>query len=212
MNTFRVKNFEKFQHYKDRSPPWIKLYNELLEDYAFSKISDSSKWHLVAIWLLASRSGNKLPYDAKWIQGRINASEKVNLEALVEAGFILLDQPLQTSEQGAITVLAECLSRERGETEEKYSPKALLNADFDEWWTVYPRKEAKEDARAAYLKARRGIDASTLWQAAKAYAAKPGREPKFTKLPATWLNKGCWADEKEIAPSKPVVTPFAIGG
>jgi DNA-binding NarL/FixJ family response regulator len=34
-NGYSVKNFERFQHYKDRSPPWIKLYNELLDDYEF---------------------------------------------------------------------------------------------------------------------------------------------------------------------------------
>ena len=37
-----------FQHYKDRSAPWIKLYNELLDDYRFAVLPDASKWHLVA--------------------------------------------------------------------------------------------------------------------------------------------------------------------
>src|SRR5690606_19747530 len=32
-----VKNFERFQHYKDRNPPWIKLYNDLLDDYEFGR-------------------------------------------------------------------------------------------------------------------------------------------------------------------------------
>src|SRR5687768_18068275 len=52
-------NFESFQHYKDRAPPWIKLYNELLDDYEFGQLPDASKMHLVAIWLLASRSDRK---------------------------------------------------------------------------------------------------------------------------------------------------------
>ncbi len=66
MPTFSVKNFERFQHYKDRSPPWIKLYNELLDDYGFGRLPDASKMHLVAIWLLASRNDNKIPHDAEW--------------------------------------------------------------------------------------------------------------------------------------------------
>ena len=53
MNYLRVKNWEKFQHYKDRTPPWIKLYRDLLNDYEFSCLQDASKAHLMLIWLLA---------------------------------------------------------------------------------------------------------------------------------------------------------------
>src|SRR2546422_566349 len=86
---FMIKNFEKYQHYKDRSPPWIKLYNDILEDYEFGCLQDASKLHLILIWLLASRSNNKLPYDAEWISRRINAVSKVNLDALHKSGFII---------------------------------------------------------------------------------------------------------------------------
>ncbi len=119
MRTFSVKNFEKFQHYKDRAPPWIKLYNELLDDYDFACLQDASKMHLIAIWLLASRSANKIPYDPEWISKRINATDPVDLAALQQAGFIIVDQELQGSEQVASNALAECLPRERGETEKK---------------------------------------------------------------------------------------------
>src|SRR6185437_9734687 len=90
--TFSVRNFERFQHYKDRSPPWIKLYNELLDDYRFAVLPDASKWHLVAIWLLASRSDNEIPADTKWIAGHIGATEQVDLTPLQEAGFIVANQ------------------------------------------------------------------------------------------------------------------------
>ena len=124
--TFHVRNFDRFQHYKDRAPPWIKLYNELLDDYEFSCLQDASKLHLILIWLLASRSDNKLPYDPAWLARRINASEPVDLDALVSAGFIVVDQPLQSVEQVASNTLADCKQvaipeREReteGETEE----------------------------------------------------------------------------------------------
>lgn len=91
--TFSVKNFEKFQHYKDRSPPWIRLYNSLLDDYEFGRLPDASKAHLLAIWLLASRYENKIPYDPEWVSRRINATEPVDLDALAGGGFIVVDQP-----------------------------------------------------------------------------------------------------------------------
>lgn len=117
MANFYVKNFEKFQHYKDRNPPWIKLYNEVLEDYTFGSLPDASKAHLLAIWLLASRTGNKLPFDADWIAKRINATEAVNLTLLAEAGFIVIDQPLQQPEHVASKVLQTVEADARPETE-----------------------------------------------------------------------------------------------
>lgn len=86
---FKVKNYEKFQHYKDRAPPWIKLYNETLENYEFGSLKDSTKGQLIGIWLLASRMDNKLPFDSKWIASKINATDPVDLGALYAAGFIM---------------------------------------------------------------------------------------------------------------------------
>ena len=112
MNFFRVKNWESFQHYKNRNPPWIKLYSDLLDDYNFSCLQDASKLHLVMIWLLASRNNNKLPTSEKWIQQRIGASEKVDLSVLIESGFIEIipnkNNEIHNVEQDAITMLAEC--------------------------------------------------------------------------------------------------------
>ena len=107
MQVLRVKNFEKFQHYKDRSPPWIKLYNELLDDYQFACLQDASKLHLILIWLLASRSSNILPLDSEWIARRISATEPVDLETLVEAGFLLVNEGDHQPEQVASKKLAK---------------------------------------------------------------------------------------------------------
>lgn len=117
MKTFSVKNFERFQHYKDRAPPWIKLYNELLDDYEFGALPDASKMHLIAIWLLASRSENKIPYDPVWVGRRINANSKVDLDYLVRAGFIVVNQVLHSAEHVASNALAECKQDACPETE-----------------------------------------------------------------------------------------------
>ena len=55
MNYLRVNNWKKFQHYKDRNPPWIKLHRDLLRDYDFICLQDASKMQLILIWLLASQ-------------------------------------------------------------------------------------------------------------------------------------------------------------
>jgi len=51
---YRIKNWEKFQHFKDRRPPWIKLYRDILDDLEWFKLDSDSKAFLVELWLLAS--------------------------------------------------------------------------------------------------------------------------------------------------------------
>ena len=85
---FSIPNWEEYQHYKDRDPPWIKLHTKILESYELSLLPDAAKAHLMLIWLLASRLNNRIPLDADWIGKQISANEPVDLELLAEAGFI----------------------------------------------------------------------------------------------------------------------------
>jgi hypothetical protein len=86
----RIVNWDRFQHYKHRDPPWIKLHNTLLEDPGVAALPDATKAHLFGLWLLASRSENKIPADPAFIGKRINATTKVDLRALMLLGFIEL--------------------------------------------------------------------------------------------------------------------------
>ena len=89
MRSLRIKNWENFQHYKHRSPPWIKLHREIANDYAFAALPDKAKAHLLLIWVLGAGSNGEIPFDEKFIAGRIGATEKVDLQILVDAGFLL---------------------------------------------------------------------------------------------------------------------------
>jgi hypothetical protein len=84
----QVKDFDRFQHYKDRDPPWIKLYVRILQDYAFGSMPDVQKAHLMLIWVLASRMDNKIPKDAAFVGKQIGATSPVDLDALVGSGFL----------------------------------------------------------------------------------------------------------------------------
>src|SRR6185437_7192398 len=88
---FSVKNWAEYQHYKDRDPTWIKLYNRLLDNYDFGLLPDATKWHLIGIFLLASRYKNKIPADAGWVATKIGATTVVDLTLLEKCDFIELD-------------------------------------------------------------------------------------------------------------------------
>jgi len=115
---FNVKNWDSFQHYKDRNPPWIKLHNHLLDNYEFECLPDASKSHLLCIWMLASRTQNKMPMDSQWIKRKIGASSTVDLNILVDSGFLELIQELPSMEHDASKVLVSEEKR-RGETEKR---------------------------------------------------------------------------------------------
>src|SRR5262245_14002411 len=117
-----VKNFDKFQHYKDRSPVWIKLYRSLLRDYEFARLPDAARGQLLLIWLLASETGNELPNDAAWIGRQINASDPVDIDLLIRTGFLVDTEKDASKSDSTVdeTTLANPLAqRERREREEK---------------------------------------------------------------------------------------------
>lgn len=70
---------------------------------------------------------------------------------------------------------------------------ARPEAEFDAFWRAYPKKVAKDDARRAYAKARKKVDASTILAVVRGYRWNP--DPQFVPYPASWLDKGHWQDE-----------------
>ena len=89
-----VKDWGRFQCYKDRSPTWIKFHLAVLDDYEFSRLPDDAKAHLLLIWLLAARCDNRIPHDAEWIAQRIGVQEEnLQIELLVEGGWLFVRTP-----------------------------------------------------------------------------------------------------------------------
>ena len=104
MRYLLIKNWAQYQHYKKRSPAWIKLHRAIVEDYAFAGLRDKTKAHLMLIWILAAGTEGRVPHDAVFIAKRINASEAVDLDAMIAAGFLVADgdddQPAATPHKG----------------------------------------------------------------------------------------------------------------
>lgn len=67
---------------------------------------------------------------------------------------------------------------------------------FDEFWSAYPKREAKPDARKAWAKVRPSeVDAILADLAARAAHPAVWNEIKFVPLPATYIRGRRWEDE-----------------
>lgn len=88
--------------------------------------------------------------------------------------------------------------------------------EFNELWNEYPRKQGKEKALQAYIKARKdGVDKDIILTGIRAYKAfitANRTDSKYIKQGSTWFNQKCWEDDYNIDPaaitSKPTSTDF----
>jgi hypothetical protein len=196
------KNWNTFQHYRDRCPPWIKLHREILNDKQFMCLPLASKAIAPLLWLLASESKDG-QFDASTdeLSFRLRITNKEveeGLKPLINNGFFI----------DASTMLAPCLQLARPETEregERETKKKVFDDDkFDAFWIAYPKKVAKEDAISAWKKIK--IDDLILAKMLKAIKDQKlsERERQYIPNPATWLNAKRWEDEV-VTTQKPIM-------
>jgi len=172
-----IKNWNTFQHYKDRNPPWIKLHRALLDDYGFAALPDATKAHLVLLWLFAaSQIGGRIPNDAAFLSRKLGTTELIDLEALVNAGFLIPEQnasnALAECKHDASNVLALARSRE-SESETATSagadplpcPAERIVEAYHRWMPENPKCKVLNSARRGMIKAR--------WNEAAKLTCKP---------------------------------------
>lgn len=219
---FRVAKLEDYQHYKDRRPAWVKLHRHVLESYDFGCLQDASKWLALGTILLASESGNRIPWDEEWVKNRLQMTTLPNFNDLLSIGFIELCD-------GASNLLAECSVSASPETEkekEKEREKKLHRAahaappdvvsDYTAEWgairALYPKREGAQGwpvAKERYVAHRKaGVSYEEVRRGVQAYAALMDKTGKTgTTLVAqaqTFFGpQRRWEEEYAAAPSAP---------
>jgi hypothetical protein len=205
-----AKNWSDFQHYKDRAPPWIKLHKKLLDDRTFQRLPDASRALAPMLWLLASESEDgTFDGSTEELAFRLRQTDRwvdAALKPLILAGFFIVVQ-------GASAPLADglrdaCLETE-GEKEAETKTEAPKSPDlFDAFWSAYPKKKAKDDAKRAFDK--RKPDAALLGRMLAAIKVQcttvewQKDKGQFIPYPASWLNDARWEDESEVLVAQPV--------
>jgi len=108
---YQIKNWDKFQQYKDDRPVhWIKLHCTLLDNYEFDALREIDQLHLIKLWLFAGKNKGFFEGSEKFLGRKIGAAS-LNLKNLIDAGFITRTE--------ACTSSYETVPREEERREEK---------------------------------------------------------------------------------------------
>ena len=149
MTTWRIRNFTKFQHFKDRKPPWVKLYRELLDDLEWHELDAKSSKVLVMLWLIASESEGLLP-DEKKLAFRLRMSPRDVISSCNSLSHWLE----QVDDNAISTRYQEARAETETETETDksapigFTPPNWINLQHWQAWHSSPkRKKATNDQK-----------------------------------------------------------------
>jgi len=128
-----IRAWDKFQHYKDRDPPWIKVYRDLLTAESWVLGTDDSRLVQIASMLLAARYRNATPLNYSLFrkvasldltEARFNAA----IRHLSQSGFLDIQELETDRNRRASSVLAACTSETETETETEEMGRARKRA------------------------------------------------------------------------------------
>jgi len=136
----RIKNWDRFQHFKDRKPIWIKLYRDLLDDLNWHELDPKSAKALVMIWLIASEDLGTLP-ETKTLAFRLRMSEKETKEVVTRLSSWLEQDDINGISEGYQDDMPEKRREETKKEKEIEAPEGVSQQVWDSF--VKQRKTKK---------------------------------------------------------------------
>lgn len=141
-----ITNWSAWQTFrKDRgTPPWIKVYRNLLSNEQWVELTDSEKGQLVSMWLLAADKNGEIPDSPKMIQRMAMLDKQPNINKFIELGFLTTAcQPHDNQEINPRPQL-DAPEKRRVETEES---KKIIAHDLDFTYLTMSESEVLEVSR-----------------------------------------------------------------
>ena len=159
----RIKNYKKFQHFKDRKPPWVKLYRDILDDLEWHELDPKASKVLVMLWLIASEDEGNIP-PIKQLAFRLRMSEKDTEVCIIKLSHWLEQDDINAISTGYQSDSVETERETEKETEaECISPPVgeLPSCNHQEVINLYHkhlptlrRVEVWNETRKGYLRQR----------------------------------------------------------
>jgi hypothetical protein len=165
--TIRIRNWRRFQHYKDRSPPWIKLHKRLLDNPDWFNLDDKSARLLIELWLIASEEKTgEIKGGVEMLAWRLRRASNVladSLKVLQDNGFV----------ESASNMLADASNMlDRGETEAETETERE---------TSFFGKESADEEADRRLKGVRDVFDYWVAQRAKSLNLPKGPQPRLSE-------------------------------
>ena len=190
----RIKNWNKYQHYKSGKqsvkPHWIKLYHDLLDDIEWHELDPLAAKTLVSLWLLASENGGTLP-ALNIIAFRLRLPEKQIKSVLSRLPHWLdgsIDGVYTESIPEAYIPEEEEEEEIEGEEEGEENEKTISHEFEHQFWQAYPNRVGKKPALAAFIKVRKTHPLNAILSGLERYIRhKPAERQRLN--PATFLNQ-----------------------
>lgn len=150
MAHYRIVEWSRYQHYKDRDPPWIKLHRDLLTSQTWVMLPDAGRALAVACMLVAAGTENRIPADPNYLKRRAYLNKDPDFAALVEVGFLELVNDSNavadaSKPEQALAVDTKCYSEteERREEEREITDTELEDVREAYAEFVFTAKEMK---------------------------------------------------------------------
>jgi len=197
---YRVKDWNQFQHFKDRRPPWIKLYRDILDDPEWHELNGEAAKGLVMVWLIASEYDGSLP-DLKKLAFRLRITQ--------EKAKSLIERLSHWLEQDDIEVISDRYQDDAPETETETEREKEISspAGFTEFWNSWPKSDRKQGkSKCLSVWQRKGLEAKSSEIIAHVAAMKQSQswQDGFAPMPMTYLNQERW-DGAEVSTQEEIL-------
>lgn len=149
MRTLRIRNWQKYQHYKDRRPPWIKLHFQMLSSRDWVLASNSERVLAIASMLIASQSDNEMGEflaDPDYFQRVAYLNDPPDFNPLIRMGFLeVVDEDASACKR----MLANACSETETETEKETEIRTVnFGMDTPDLFPVQPKPTPKRERPA----------------------------------------------------------------
>jgi len=128
-----VTHWDRFQHYRDRNPPWVKNYIQLLHDSNYLSLTGHQRAVLHGLWLEYAASNRQVRAEVRLLTFRLSLKVSLATLAVLEsAGFIRIvaSRPLASRARSRETEAEAEKSKARQRTGQDME---LLGEELEQW-------------------------------------------------------------------------------
>lgn len=211
---YRVRDWSRYRHFKDRNAPWVKLNKDLLNNRDWFDLPADTAKTLVMLWLLASedpeRDGN-LPDEAelafrlrmkaaeirdhmgklgKWLE-QTDAGVKNNETTVAQNDNVVISQEPPTYDT---PVTAPKTPRKKKPSDKKKYAKHSYSGEFEKFWALYPNNQHKKNASRKFEEITKTVPATDIITGLQRQLkdSKFKEDPKHFTFAETWLHQKRW--------------------